>query len=115
MKFIKITNKRKIGTITLQLFISNLIWTFQAVLKSFSGKYHMMRYKKFKNVVLIIIYYYFVSNFDCLHASPLGHDLVSKVLWNQLFEPQADKPKSTQFRYNETIYCPSDSDRIITY
>lgn len=56
----------------------------------------------------------FFSNLDCFHPSLMGHQWVSKVVWNMLFSKQSMKPTVLNFNANETIYCPVDSDRIIT-
>lgn len=54
------------------------------------------------------------SNIDCFHPGLKGHQWISKILWNQFFVPQSLKPTVFNFRENETIYCPVDSDRIAT-
>ncbi|CEP16713.1 hypothetical protein [Parasitella parasitica] len=56
----------------------------------------------------------FFSNLDCFHPSLIGHEWVSKVIWNQLFSKQSMKPAILNYNVNETIYCPIDSDRIVT-
>ncbi|KAL7314360.1 hypothetical protein PS15m_005943 [Mucor circinelloides] len=56
----------------------------------------------------------FLSNLDCFHPSLMGHQWVSKVVWNMLFSKQTMKPAVLNFNANETIYCPIDSDRIVT-
>lgn len=56
----------------------------------------------------------FFSNFDCFHPSLLGHQFVSKLIWNELFSPQALKPRIFNWNSNESLYCPVDSDRIAT-
>ncbi|KAI9360207.1 hypothetical protein BD770DRAFT_385077 [Pilaira anomala] len=56
----------------------------------------------------------FFSNYDCFHPSLKGHQWVSKIIWNQLFLPQALKPNVFNFNETETIYCPVESDRIAT-
>ncbi|KAI7901119.1 SGNH hydrolase-type esterase domain-containing protein [Cokeromyces recurvatus] len=56
----------------------------------------------------------FFSDLDCFHPSLMGHQWVSKIIWNQLFTKQDMKPRIFNFNVNETIYCPIDSDRIAT-
>lgn len=56
----------------------------------------------------------FFSNLDCFHPSLIGHQWVSKIIWNQLFSKQSMKPTVFNYNANETIYCPIDSDRIVT-
>ncbi|KAG0747355.1 hypothetical protein G6F57_007194 [Rhizopus arrhizus] len=56
----------------------------------------------------------FFSNIDCFHPGLIGHQWVSKIIWNQLFSPQSLKPSVFNFDANETVYCPTDSDRIAT-
>ncbi|OAC98737.1 hypothetical protein MUCCIDRAFT_114978 [Mucor lusitanicus CBS 277.49] len=56
----------------------------------------------------------FFSNLDCFHPSLMGHQWVSKIVWNMLFSKQSMKPAVLNFNANETIYCPVDSDRIVT-
>ncbi|CAO3671917.1 unnamed protein product [Rhizopus stolonifer] len=56
----------------------------------------------------------FFSNIDCFHPGIVGHEWVSKIVWNQLFSPQSLKPTIFNFEANQTIYCPKDSDRIVT-
>lgn len=55
------------------------------------------------------------SNFDCFHASTVGQNFIARVLWNQLFVPQSEKPTNSIFSYDKPVYCPTDDDRIITY
>ncbi|CAO3619850.1 unnamed protein product [Mucor hiemalis] len=57
----------------------------------------------------------YFSNFDCFHASTVGQNFIARVLWNQLYLSQADKPTNSIFSYDEPLYCPTDDDRIITY
>ncbi|KAI8064141.1 hypothetical protein BDF21DRAFT_455305 [Thamnidium elegans] len=54
----------------------------------------------------------FFSTLDCFHPSLKGHTWLSKIFWNQLFLPQSQKPIHPLFNTEETIYCPTDSDRI---
>ncbi|KAI8364311.1 hypothetical protein EDC96DRAFT_608660 [Choanephora cucurbitarum] len=56
----------------------------------------------------------FFSNFDCFHPGLVGHRWVSKIVWNQLFSSREMKPKIFNFNEDETIYCPTDSDRFVT-
>ncbi|CAO3679287.1 hypothetical protein G6F70_005299 [Rhizopus microsporus] len=56
----------------------------------------------------------FFSNIDCFHPGLVGHQWVSKIVWNELFQPQAKKASVFNFNANQTIYCPTDSDRIAT-
>ncbi|KAI8047025.1 uncharacterized protein B0P05DRAFT_567136 [Gilbertella persicaria] len=56
----------------------------------------------------------FFSNLDCFHPGLKGHRWVSKIVWNQLFSNQAMKPRIFNFNESQTIYCPIDSDRIVT-
>ncbi|KAI8147359.1 hypothetical protein BJV82DRAFT_595202 [Fennellomyces sp. T-0311] len=52
------------------------------------------------------------SNFDCFHPSQLNHQWVAKYTWNNLFATQAQREATLNFDVNETIYCPTNSDRI---
>ncbi|KAI9252814.1 hypothetical protein BDA99DRAFT_540810 [Phascolomyces articulosus] len=55
-----------------------------------------------------------LSNVDCFHPGRLAHEWISKVVWNNIFKPQAEKPYSNILEYNanEQIYCPTEDDRI---
>ncbi|KAG2230357.1 hypothetical protein INT48_002810 [Thamnidium elegans] len=84
------------------------------------------KYKKLNSKSFAVVYQHnrydlpkfsmeFFSTLDCFHPSLKGHQWTSKVIWNQLFVPQSQKPNLLLFDENERIHCPSDSDRIITY
>ncbi|KAI7852353.1 hypothetical protein BDC45DRAFT_607521 [Circinella umbellata] len=54
-----------------------------------------------------------LSNIDCFHPGVRAHEWISKIVWNNLFKPQAEKPTAVQnYNENEEIYCPNENDRI---
>ncbi|KAI7904752.1 uncharacterized protein BX663DRAFT_431471 [Cokeromyces recurvatus] len=53
-----------------------------------------------------------LSNIDCFHPSTLGHEYVAKSLWNTLFVPLANKPKTMTWNSALEVYCPIEADRF---
>ncbi|KAG2218696.1 hypothetical protein INT45_003963 [Circinella minor] len=54
-----------------------------------------------------------LSNVDCFHPGKLAHEWVAKIVWNNLFKSQAEKPKEIlNYDENLEIYCPTESDTI---
>ncbi|KAI8147361.1 hypothetical protein BJV82DRAFT_552106 [Fennellomyces sp. T-0311] len=58
-----------------------------------------------------------LSDFDCFHPSLIAHQWIAKLVWNTLFTTQQEEEShlSWGFNANETIYCPTVSDRIDIY
>ncbi|KAF7727757.1 hypothetical protein EC973_007216 [Apophysomyces ossiformis] len=55
-----------------------------------------------------------LSNMDCFHPSLKAHEWIAKVVWNNLFIPSSYKPQVFNYSPDQTIYCPTGSDRVVT-
>jgi hypothetical protein len=54
---------------------------------------------------------HFISKMDCFHPSNTAHKSMAITFWNSLFTAEKDTRLSEQTQ----IFCPEDSDRILTH
>ncbi|KAG0170908.1 hypothetical protein DFQ28_001416 [Apophysomyces sp. BC1034] len=53
------------------------------------------------------------SNIDCFHPSVKGHQWIAKTLWNNFFQPQANRPTVFNWNPDVQVYCPKNTDRFL--
>ncbi|KAI9362796.1 hypothetical protein BD770DRAFT_407870 [Pilaira anomala] len=100
--------------------MSRLSLEYNNKLKEITEKYQKMNIQNFAVILQRSGYDFFrfsmdyFSTLDCFYPSLKGHEWTSKIIWNQLFLSQFQKPKYFVFDDQEAIYCPADFDRIMT-
>ncbi|KAI9262382.1 hypothetical protein BDA99DRAFT_572299 [Phascolomyces articulosus] len=54
-----------------------------------------------------------INNVDCFHPSLLLHEWFAKILWNNLFRLQSEKPSHYEYDGDMLVHCPNESHRIL--